>query len=291
MQSSLHIQGRPWSLEHIEEVRQWVIQHPDWSRYQLSRQLCRRWSWVRPNGQLADMAARSFLNKLHQRALIQLPPLRRASPNRMKHRRLQCVALDSSPVKAELGALDSVELYEVSQDPERREVFETLLAREHYLGYRSPVGENLKYLLCTAQGRPLAAWLFGAAAWRCRVRDQWIGWTDHQRAAGLQRLTNNTRFLIPGWVRVHGLASWAWSRIARRLVGDWQAKYGHGVELVETFVDRSRFRGSCYAASNWLELGLTQGRSRGDREHRLQVPLKAVYVYALTKQARQRLCQ
>jgi hypothetical protein len=291
MQPSLQIQGRAWSLEQIEQIQQWVVEHPDWSRYRLSRQLCLRWPWVRPNGQLADMAARSFLSKLHQRALIELPPLRRASPNRMKHRRLECVAVDSSPVETELGALGPLELYEVSQDPGRRAVFETLLATEHYLGYRSPVGENLKYLLCTTQGRPLAAWLFGAAAWRCRVRDQWIGWTDCQRAAGLQRLTNNTRFLIPGWVRVHGLASWSWSRIARRLVGDWQAKYGHEIELVETFVDRSRFRGSCYAASNWLELGLTQGRSRGDRQRRLQVPPKAVYVYPLRGQARQRLCQ
>ena len=88
-----------------------------------------------------------------------------------------------------------------------------------------------------------------------------------------------------------GLASWAWSRIARRLRADWESKYGHGVELVETFVDRSRFRGVCYAASNWLELGLTQGRSRGDRQRRLQVPLKAVYVYPLSGQARQRLCR
>ena len=88
-----------------------------------------------------------------------------------------------------------------------------------------------------------------------------------------------------------GLASWGWSRIARRLAQDWQLKYGHGLELVETFVDRSRFRGSCYAASNWLELGLTQGRSRGDRDHRLRVAIKAVYVYPLSHQARQRLCQ
>ena len=153
------------------------------------------------------------------------------------------------------------------------------------------MGENLKYLLCTEQDRPVAAWLFGAAAWRCRVRDQWIGWSDGQRAAGLSRLTNNTRFLIPRWVRVPRLASWGWSRVSRRLVEDWQVKYGHGIELVETFVDRSRFLGRCYAASNWLEIGFTQGRSRGDREHRLQVAIKAVYVYALNPRARQRLCQ
>ena len=99
------------------------------------------WNWVRPNGQLADMAARSFLNKLHQRAWIRLPACRRASPNRMKHRRLECVTVDSSLVAGELGTLGSLHLHEVSRDPARRAVFETLLATEHYLGYRSPVGD------------------------------------------------------------------------------------------------------------------------------------------------------
>jgi Domain of unknown function (DUF4338) len=291
MPQSLQIQGRSWSCEQIQQLGQWVAEHRNWSRYRLSRQLCVHWQWVRPNGQLVDMAARSFLNKLDQRGLIELPALRRLSPNRMKHRRLKCVAVDSSPLEGELPVLGPLNLFEVSQDPHRRALFETLLATEHYLGYRSPVGENLKYLVCTATGRPVAAWLFGAAAWRCRVRDEWIGWTDEQRAGRLHRLTNNTRLLIPRWVRVPGLASWGWSRIARRLAQDWQRKYGHGLELVETFVDRSRFRGSCYAASNWLELGLTQGRSRGDRDHRLRVALKAVYVYPLSHQARQRLCQ
>jgi hypothetical protein len=101
--------------------------------------------------------------------------------------------------------------------------------------------------------------------------NRWIGWNDRERAAGLNRLTNNTRFLIPRWVHVHGLAIWGWSRVRRRLVEDWRAKYGHGIELVETFMDRSRFRGCCYAASNWVEVGLTQGRSRGDLAHRIQV--------------------
>jgi hypothetical protein len=236
------------------------------------------------------MAARSFLNKLHERALIQLPPCRRLSPNRMKHRRLQCVTLNSSPVEGDLRGLGSLHLHEVSRDPVRRVIFETLLATEHYLGYRSPVGENLKYLLVTEQDRPVAAWLFGAAAWRCEVRDRWIGWNDPERAAGLHRLTNNTRLLIPRWVQVRGLASWGWGQVSRRLVEDWEAKYGHGLELVETFVDQSRFHGGVYAASNWIEVGLTQGRSRGDREHRIQVPKKAVYVYPLSGQARQRLC-
>ena len=291
MTGTLVLQGRSWLPEQIQQVRDWVRENPQWSRYRLSRELCRRWHWVRPNGQLADMAARSFLLKLHARELLVLPPVRRASPNRMKHRRLECVALERSPVAGTLAATGPLELREVSADPPRRRVFETLLAQEHYLGYRSPIGENLKYLMCAAGGRPVAAWLFGGAAWRCQVRDQWIGWSEEQRAQGLGRLTNNTRFMVPSWVRIPGLASWGWARVSRRLRADWRAKYGHDLDLVETFVDRSRFRGGCYAAANWLELGLTQGRGRGDRGHCLQVPPKAVFVYPLHRSVRERLCR
>lgn len=284
------IGGRRCGPEDLDQVRAAIAQNPGWSRYRLSRELCRQWQWVRPNGQLADMAARHLLLKLEARELIRLPPLRRASPNRMRHRQLTCVELDRSPVVAGLGELGNLELHEVSADAPRRALFETLLAREHYLGYRSAVGENLKYLLSTKEGRPLAAWLFGAAAWRCGARDRWIGWREDQRAARLGQLTNNTRFLIPSWVRVKGLASWGWARVRGRLADDWLAKYGHRIELVETFVDTSRFRGTCYAASNWTLVGRTQGRSRGDRDRQLQVPPKAVYVVPLRTDFRERLC-
>ena len=283
------IDGTPCQSRQLEEVRAWMAENPAWSRYRLSRELCARWQWIRPNGQVADMAARHFLLKLHERGWIVLPPCRRRSPNRMHHRRLVRVEVDRSPIHADLAGLGRLELHEVSADAPRRAVFETLLAEEHYLGYRSAVGENLKYLLCREDGRALAAWLFGAAAWRCESRDKWIGWSEKERAHGLSRVTNNTRFLIPSWVTVSGLASWGWSRVRRRLVTDWKAKYGHGIELVETFVDRSRFRGTCYAASNWTEVGLTQGRSRGDRYGTMQVPVKAVYMYPLHPDFRERL--
>jgi hypothetical protein len=122
MSETIELQGRRWQAGELEQIRQWVEQNPTWSRYRLSRELCVGWNWVRPNGQLADMAARSFLNKLHERALIQLPPCRRASPNRMKHRRLECVPVDSSPLAGELGQLGTLELHEVSRDPSRRAV-------------------------------------------------------------------------------------------------------------------------------------------------------------------------
>ena len=71
MSETIELQGRAWQARELEQIRQWVAENPTWSRYRLSRELCVGWNWVRPNGQLADMAARSFLNKLHARALIQ----------------------------------------------------------------------------------------------------------------------------------------------------------------------------------------------------------------------------
>jgi hypothetical protein len=133
----------------------------------------------------------------------------------------------------------------------------------------------------------LACLVFGAAAWACRPRDAFIGWSPAQRAARLAWLTNNTRFLILPWVRVPHLASWIQGRVLRRLSADWQRKYGHPIALVETFVERDRFVGTSYRAANWQHLGATTGRSRQDRYTTLHVPVKDVYVYALCADVRQ----
>jgi hypothetical protein len=76
----------------------------------------------------------------------------------------------------------------------------------------------------------------------------------------------------------------------RRIRSDWQDKYGHTLLALETFVDTDRFRGTRYRAANWLPLGLTQGRSRNDRDHRLRVSIKEIYLYPLHKNFRRELC-
>ena len=163
------------------------------------------------------------------------------------------------------------------------------LAIHHSLGYRGPVGENLAYQIQDRRGRDVACVVFGAAAWKTPARDAWIGWTSEQRARGIQRIANNSRFLILPWVKVPHLASHILGLIVRRVASDWQSKYAHGIDLVETFVDRERFRGTCYRAANWICVGQTQGRSRQDRTHTLKVPVKDIYVYPLRSDFRERL--
>jgi hypothetical protein len=287
---ALVLQGRVIGATELEQLRHLLQSHSEWSRYRLSVELCRLWDWRAPNGLLKDMAARSLLLKLGERGLVQLPPKRRASPNRMLHKQLRPVAHARDPIRDSLGQLSPLEVIELSQQPRELPLYEWLLHEHHYLSYASPVGLNLKYLVRDRHGRPLGCLLFGSAAWKCAVRDQFIGWSAEARQSHLQQVTNNCRFLLLPWVEVPQLASHVLGRVLRRLPRDWQRKYARRLDLVETFVDTSRFTGACYRAANWIALGQTTGRTRQDRAHQLQTPPKALWVYPLDPQFRRRLC-
>lgn len=283
------MQGREMGPAELTQIRALIGAEPGWSRYRLSRELCRLWEWRTAKGQLKDMAARTLLLKLEARGLVDLPARRWASPNRMRHKRVVRVDHARERVRARLADLQPLRIVELSESPEELSLFETLLHEHHYLSYTSPVGMNLKYLVRDRQGRPVACALFGSAAWQCADRDAFLGWDRPTRQRNLQLLTNNTRFLIPAWVQVPHLASHVLGLIARRIRADWQAKYGHPVQALETFVDRWRFQGTCYRAANWLRVGRTRGRTRNDRAHRLRAAVKDVYLYPLVADFRREL--
>lgn len=288
------IQGRRIGPAELAQVKSLLALHPGWSRYRLSRELARLWEWRSASGQLKDMAARSLLLKLEQRGWITLPACRWASPNRMRHKRLPSLGgtFHPEPVQAPLSALRPLSLSEVSAGPAaERALFEGLLHRYHYLSHRSPVGENLQYLVRERAGRPVACLLFGAAAWQCADRDRYIGWDRATRGAWLHLVANNARFLILPWIEVPGLASHLLGRVSRRLRADWQRKYGHPVYLLETFVETGRFAGTCYRAANWRRVGQTKGRTRQDSAEgkHLQVSCKDVYLYPLIPRCAERL--
>jgi hypothetical protein len=172
--------------------------------------------------------------------------------------------------------------------PERERAL-TYLRHWHYLGCNRPVGTHLVYVVRDAQGRDLAVHLVGAAAWQCAPRDRYIGWSAAERAAGLHRIGQHSRFLILPWVRVPHLASHLLGGLARRLSVDWPAQHGWRLELLETFVETGRFKGVAYRAANWQPVGLTTGRTRQEKEHRPQAPRKSVWVYPLGAGFRERL--
>jgi uncharacterized protein DUF4338 len=290
MREVLVVQGRRLEPAHIERIRQLIAANPGWSRRRLSEALCAEWDWRNAAGRPKDMAARSLLGKLQARGLIELPPPRQRASNRMLGRKIPARYWDLRPVEGTLQEVVPLVVREVSTDAAERLRFAAALAQFHYLGWRGAVGENLQYTLTDASGRLLACVLFGSAAWKCRARDEFIGWTAWQRQQRLHLVTNNARFLILPYVKIAHLASWVLGQILRRLSQDWQKKYGHGIVLVESFVERERFAGTAYKAANWSYLGATSGRSRQDWDHSLHVPVKDVYLYALRRGFREELC-
>ena len=149
----------------------------------------------------------------------------------------------------------------------------------------------MRYLAFDEGDRPLGCLLFGAAAWKARDRDAFIGWSARSREQNLSLVANNSRFLILPWARIPHLASHLLSLCLRRLSADWEARYNHPIVLVETFVERDRFRGTCYRAANFIKVGQTAGRTRQDRNHSITTPVKDIYVYPLHRRFRERLCQ
>lgn len=285
MDQTLIVQGRRLNGPELENLRHWVSGHPGWSRRRLSVELASRWDWRNGAGQLKDMAARTLLLKLDQRGLLELPPRRQAPTNRMRCLSSE-LALTEEPlerISCGLGELEALQVKEVSRNTAERAWVKGALGRYHYLGFNGAVGENLQYVISDGQGRRLACVVFGAAAWKCQDRDRFIGWAAEQRERNLALIANNTRFLILPAVRVRSLGSWILGQISRRISQDWQAKYGHRILLLETFVEQARFRGTVYGAANWQRVGATQGRTRQDRHTCIEVAVKDIYLYPLCR--------
>jgi hypothetical protein len=288
---SLTIQGRRLSPAQLHGLRQWVSENRHWSRWRLSRELATRWDWRNDAGLLKDMAARTLLVKLQQRGLIELPERRQVPTNRMRCGVEPATGFGElpEPIACTLTELQPLSIREVSGQATERAWIKRALARYHYLGFGGAVGENLQYLIGDGRNRPVACVVFGAAAWKCQDRDRFIGWSAQHRQKNLGLVANNLRFLILPWVKVPHLGSWILGQVAGRISMDWQGKYGHPVVLLETFVERGRFRGTVYRAANWQAVGVTAGRTRQDRHTCLQVPVKDIYLYPLQRRFREAL--
>lgn len=297
MEESITVQGRELSQADLTEINELILSWPHGiTRWKLSQELCRRWKWYTVNGQLKDMACRTMLGKLDERGLIALPPKRQEAPKRHELQECSQTAFDFvgdpnpfEPIQARLEELTPLTITVVQAKSGDARLVHQLLASWHYLGFRRTVGETICYLVRDRYERVVACAMFGAAAWKTAPRDAFIGWDAALRAKGLSAIVNNNRYLILPWVVVPHLASHILGALARRIRQDWIVKYGHPVALLETFVDTSRFRGTCYRAANWQWVGQTKGRSRQDRHKTMSVPIKDIYLYPLTPRFREEL--
>jgi len=292
MDTLIRYRGRQVTATDIAFISQLIAGDPGTNRRALSLRICAAWSWVQKNGAPCDGVCRQLLLLLHRAGHITLPPSRRpiwsSRPQPARRRSVERVFVPSVALTARLGEIGPVEIRQVRRTGEEALV-NSLVAQHHYLGYAQPVGEHLKYLV-TARGQPVACFFWSSAPLRLDLRDEHIGWSPEARRKNLHLCAYQSRFLILPWVRVPHLASHLLGRMSRQLGADWQRVYAHPIYFVQTFVDPSRYRGTCYRAANWTYLGMTAGRGNNAPTQKPTKSVKQVYGYALVKDFRQRLC-
>jgi len=283
--------GRSFRPADLEEIRAIIAARPAANRRQIATRTCETLSWRTPAGGLKEMSCRVALLRLMRQGLIELPPPRNGNGNGKAYRVDRSGFLFEGlgdSIDCGVGALERLDLRVVeSREDSRR--WNAAVQQYHYLGYKPLAGAQMRYLVESGKGL-LGVLSFGASAWKVAPRDRWIGWTHEQRKARLHLVVNNARFLILPWVHSRNLASWILGRCARRIASDFEARYHYRPVLLETFVERERFRGTCYQAANWHYLGDTQGRGKLDRYRRRLLPVKKIYAYPLAPQFRKVLC-
>jgi hypothetical protein len=285
--------GQTIRQEQVSEIAMIVATFPKLSRTELANTICELFAWKRPTGKLKTVECRQFLEHLDSIGIIQLPACQSKYAKRTK---FSVDKTESSDVRAilsvELSELAPVLLSRVKDYAERQLWYE-YMDRYHYLGYRLPFGAQLRYFIKSGVSRVrLGCLQFSSPAWKMAARDRWIGWSDEARKRNLQKIINNSRFLIFPWVQVKNLASSVLAVAVKRVADDWCECYGIRPVLMETLVDQSQFKGTCYKAANWLHVGETTGRGRMDRQNKRKgMAVKDIFIYPLTKKFQQELLE
>ena len=277
--------GRDFSEKELTQIRQLIADHPAGSRAQLSRMTCQTLQWFKADGGLKEMSARVAMLRMQDDGLITLPPPLCARPDPTVHL-TDCTA-PGALIEQPAGALRPLTLQRVQCKADSR-LWNEYIERYHYLGHKPLPGAQLRYFI-HADKQPIALLGYGAAAWQTAPRDRYIGWSHELRQKNLHLIVNNARFLILPWVQSRNLASMILAMAARQLPDDWQGQYRYRPVLLETFVEKPRFEGTCYKAANWRYLGQTKGRGKLGPAGKQSVPIKDLWVYPLEAGFRDRL--
>jgi hypothetical protein len=282
----LQICGRHFNDSELDWIRNQVDTRPGLTRIELSRLFCHKTDWRKPDGGLKEMSCRVALLRLERSGLIRLPAptTRPAAVKGVKH---TAQGEPKADIHLEARRVD-LDFHPV--DRKSSSLWNELIDRYHYLGYRRTGGAQMRFFV-RAQGELIALLGFSAAAWKVAPRDDFIGWTEAQRKRHLHLVVDNSRFLLLPWVHGKNLASRILSGASRQLPHHWLKRYKYRPLLLETFVEKERFSGTCYKAANWTCVGQTMGRGKWDRKRAFDKPVKTIWLYPLHRRFREGLCR
>lgn len=277
----MYVCGQHFSQSVLDQIEGTVQSEPSISRLELSRRVCQWLNWRSPNGRLKEMSCRKALVKLNSRGIVNLP--RREKTYGFERPGQITIEPDIAELNCTLQELGEVCVEPISSRYcKESKIWSALLDRYHYLGSGPLCGAQIRYIVKSSKHGYLGALAFSSGTWALRCRDKFIGWTEGARRANLQLVVGNDRFLILPTVKVPNLASHVLSLALCGLAEDWEQRYHVRPAVVETFVDPSRFKGTCYTAANWTYIGDTAGRRDGIA--------KKVFMYPLCPNWREILC-
>jgi hypothetical protein len=285
--------GMPFGQSALEVIRSLIAAAEGANRARIAREVCSELGWVSALGKPRLMSARVALLGLDRAGLIRLPAATGTNGNRslaVRNRSRQSLELPKAQaLELPVDQVGELRLWRV-ESGQLSALYYALLQRHHYLGGHYAGGPHLVRYFFGLEQQILGVIGFGPAAFKVAARDRFLGWQSaqsHQRR--LHLIVNNCRFLILPWIRCRNLASKVLALCARRLPGDFATLYGYEPVLLETFVQRDRFRGTCYRAANWLYVGQTTGRGKRDRFHCGGLARKDVWLYPLRRDFRRQL--
>jgi hypothetical protein len=276
--------GRTFTPDEVESIRQITDDPFHTTRADIARAVCDALGWVQHDGRPKLLTCKLALQRMEADGVIWLP-LPTSEPPGYRAPTFTAATDPQEPIAGSRSDLHDLVLNPVLTRTDDARLWNELMARYHYLGGRPMAGAQIRYLAYDG-ARLLGAMGFGAAALRLAPRDRFIGWTDAERTANLHLVIEQRRFLILPWVSVRGLASSLLSLACRRLPADVQARYGYRPVLLETFTDRDRFRGTSYAAANWVRVGKSQGLGRLAATGAPRRSIKDIWLYPLDPQFR-----
>ena len=283
------IRKRPVSEADLPFIQTVVDEYWHRGRTQISKILCQKWNWFQPNGRPKDMACRELLITLERQGHLKLPPGKHNGLNEKRNKFVASLLVDQYPLLGNIADYGPVTINMVRNTP-LEPLYNSLVNQHHYLGYRQIVGQHLKYM-AFIEDRPVACLGWGSAAWAVKSRDAFIGWDKTTKENNISFVVNNTRFLILPWVSIKCLASKLLAMNAWRIALDWMAVYKQPVYLLETFVEKERFLGTCYKAANWIYVGQTKGTAKRGHDHLVHGLIKDVFLYPLRKDFRAKLIE
>lgn len=281
------LRGRKFTASSIDAVKSCVKEYRKFGRTRISKEVCKRLNWKQPNGWLKDRACRDALVQLEQLGVIKLPEpkvkrkVKKESNNLEPKFGKYIVANEVTKIPASIDFI-------LAKSNKEEQIWNFLVEKYHYLGHKVIVGRTLKYLI-VSENVILGAIAYSSPAWSLGSRNQILQKMGFTRDDIMNKVINNSRFLILPTVKARNLASKILSLSTIKVVSDWSCYYSITPLVAETFVQPSRYFGTSYKAANWLEIGITKGYAKsGMSYHNSQEP-KTIFLYGLTRELRYKM--